>query len=397
MHLNTFYDTTRIPPLASSFVFTPPVDNSGTNYQSRLPGSQSIMITPSIAITPGPATIIPGDTMALAISYKAIQQPELEIPNDRTVIAFYYNASGINNLFSPVGATTEYNFGGTPTKAIRMHNTETIISLSSLPSQIQRKLKEYIGSFTQVLYINAPYNSSEKNIFLSLAPNANPSDYTSLQSLVKAVVIDYRSSDPSKYNVQVNDQYFGIDFTSRDPSYMTVSPFTFKNKASASDKKVNYNIHFENEGPGPAKSIVIEVEIPKGMRLPASGENIFTCTMGGRRATMVSGLTAHVINTYPKICHYAFDRSHNKITFTINDADLKGTVESNGVNDRGDIVFSLRTQGAGNVRYLNQCMFSKVSITFDSNPPVVSYFTTRVGPNFSIGCRPDLIVLPRPN
>ncbi|MEP7236656.1 MAG: hypothetical protein ABI685_02285 [Ferruginibacter sp.] len=397
VQLNTFYDTTRIPPLASSFIFIPPVDNSGTNYQSRIPNSQSILITPSIALTPGPATIIPRDTMTLAISYKAVHPAEIGILNDRTVIAFYYNASGITNLFSPIDAATQYNFSGTPTKAIRMHNAETIVSLSSLPSQIQGKLNENIGSFTQVLYISAPCNSSEKNIFLSLAPNANPSDYTRLQSYVRAVVIDYRSSDPSKYNVQYIDQYFGINFKSRDPSYMTVSPFTFKNKASAIDKKVNYNIHFENEGAGPAKSIIIEVEIPKGMRLPASGENMFTCTLGGRRATTVSRLTGHVMNTYPKLCHYAFDRSHNKITFTINDADLKGSVESNGINDRGDIVFSLRTQDAVNMRYLNSCMFSKVSITFDGNPPVVSYFTTRVGPDFSIVCQPDVTVFPRPN
>ena len=274
---------------------------------------------------------------------------------------------------------------------------ETIISLSSLPDQIQGKLNEYIGSFTQVLYISAPCNSSEKNIFLSLAPNANPSDYTRLQSYIKAVVIDYRSSNPSKYNVQHIDQYFGIDFKSRDPSYMSVYPFTFKNKASAIDKKVNYYIHFENDGAGTAKSIVVEVEIPTGFRLPPSGENMFTCTIGGRRATIVSGLTGHVQNTYPKLCHYAFDRSHNKITFTINDADLKGTIESNGFNDRGDIVFSLRTQDAGNMRFLKPCMFSKVSIKFDSNPAVVSYFTTRVGPNFSIACRPDVTVVPRPN
>lgn len=401
VQLSRFYDTTRIPPLASSFTFNPPVDNSGTNFQSRLLGTQSVMITPSIAVTvPGPATIIPGDTMTLAITYKSIPVGELNPPNDRTIIAFYYNDPGITNLFSTISNNPQYNFSGTMVNAIRMHNSETIISYSAIPSQLRSQLDNYKGQFTQALYIRAPYsgNDIEKNIFLSLAPNANAADYTKLKSFVRAVVLDYKSNNLNQFNIQHSDQNFDINFLSRDPNHITVFPLSFKNRQGAIDKRVDYHIHFENEGAGRASSIIIETEIPKGFRLPAIGVNLFTCTIGGRLISMVTGPIENVINSPQRLCHYAFDRSNNKIKFTIINADLKGTIEANGINDRGDIAFSLRTQNAPNQNSIKPCMFSKVSIKFDFNNPVINYFTTRVGPNLLIPCRPDITAVPpKPN
>jgi len=401
VQLSRFYDTTRIPPLASSFAFHPPVDNSGTNFQNHLSGNQSIQITPSIAVTtPGPATVIPGDTMTLAITYKRIQLGEFDPTNDRTIVAFYYNGPGISNLFSPIDNTTQYNFSGIMTNAIRVHNSE-IINPVDIPASIQYQLDQYKGSFTRVLYFRAPYNSSdaERNIFLSLAPNANPSDYTKLKSSVRAVILEYKSSNLNQFNAQANDQVFDINFLSRDPNYMTVFPYSFKNKTAAIDKKVDYHIHFENIGAGPANKIIIEVDLPGGFQLPVSGENIFRCTIGGSIVSMIDGLVKQVQKPLvPRTCSYLFDRIHNKITFTISNADLKGTIESNGINDRGDITFSLRTPKAVNQNHISTCMFSKVSIFFDGQNPEVSYFTTRVGPNFSIICNPNYsVVPPKPN
>lgn len=394
VQLNTYYDTTRIPPLSAAFSFTPPIDNSSTNFiPVRLPGSQSILLTPSADISNnGIQTIIPGDMITMAITYKAAQGAEFDFTTDRTIVAFYYNAPGVTNLFTPISGSTQFSFSGTPVNAIRVPFGESIVALSSIDPNIQTILSSYIGSYDQKLYFSTTTSISERNIFLSLLPNANPADYTKLKSSVRAVVIDYLSTDLSKNRVRVYDQSFAIDFKSRDPNFLTVSPLTFKNRSSAINKAVNYKVHFENVGPGTASKIVIEVDIPKGFRLPVGGEKIYDCIVGGKEVRMLYQAPGTVVvpSINDKVCIYSIDRAHNKFTFTISNADLKGSIESNRINDRGDITFQLRTQDAANAQFINMCMFSKVLITFDGNRPVGNYFTTRVGPNYTTPCRPDL-------
>jgi uncharacterized repeat protein (TIGR01451 family) len=387
VQLNTFYDTTHRPPHASSFIFNPPVNNNGTNFQDHLYGAQYITITPSIAtISPAKATIIPGDTMTLAITYKRIAQPELVPPNDSTIIAFYYNSPGVNNLFSPIDNTTQYNFNGTMVDAIRTHNLETLVNYAEIPSAIAAELDHKKSNFSKALYFKTPYvgNDAERNIFLSLAPNMNPADYNLSRSMtsVRAVVLDYRSSDLTKFDVGYFDQPFMVDFASRDPNYINVLPLSFKDRGSAINRKVDYQVHFENSGPGNANSIVVEVILPPGIRWESNSSNSFTCTIGGRLVRMVTGLVNVPPNTHPRLCYYSFNTATHSIRFEIINTDLKGSIESNGRNDRGDISFSLKTVSAENQNKIVSCMFSKVAIKFDLNLRVEGTFATRVGPGF---------------
>lgn len=390
VHLNTYYDTTRRPPHLSSFRFTTPTDNTGTNFQTLLTGNQFIKITPSVLIaSPDSGTIIPGDTMALAITYKNIPSSEL-YTNDRTVIAFFYNDDNNTNVFSPINNATQYNFNGTMVNAIRLHNGESVVSPNTIPQQIRTQLDVYKGNLTQALYISAPYSGgNERNLFFTLAPNSNPADYQRLATTVKAVLVDYKLNNLSKRLIDHAEQPFRVSFLSRDPNYITTSPFCFKDISSATNRNVDYNVQFENIGAGNAEKIVIEVTIPKGIQFPTTGTRLFECSIGDIPVSMTTGIVGVSFGKKERSCRYDLYPESRKIKFTISNADLKGSVEMSGINHKGQIKFKLKTSLSRNT--IRQCMYSTVSIKFDSNEVLKDICLTRVGCGLTTPCPPEFI------
>ena len=382
--LNTYYDTIRRPPHGSSFVFNPIISNGVNPPQNLLSGSAV-----PLKITPTVTTIIPGDTMSLAITYKNVPPQEIN-PFNRSVVAFYYNSTGVNNQFSPVNGFTQYNFSGTPVNAVRPHNGASLVAFNTLPQQIQNQLNMFSGSFSQALFFNVPYQASgpERNIFFSLAPNSNPADYNQLTSTVKAVLIDYSSVDPGLFVKKEIVKDFDIDFVSRDPNAIKAIPYCFKSFNDAANQDIIYTIDFANIGAGNANTIQIVATIPRGILFPAEQLTILDSRIG-KTPFDISKQGNIELKTAARKCTYRLYPDTRKIKFTITNANLKGFVETKGGNNEGFIKFKLRT---GNI-IQDECMMTLVSIKFDSNASLNDACAIKIGCDHTI-C-PDVFYDPK--
>jgi hypothetical protein len=372
--LYSFYDTFPPPKHGISFNFNPTPSSKTNPVQNILTTGQFIKTTNCIG-----DTIIPNDTMTLAVTYKNSSSNSDGCSYNQSVIAVFYNSPDNTNLFAQVPTdNTTYNFNGTAVKPLRKHNGETVTALSSMPSAIQSILNSSGGGFSKALYMTAPYISggAERNFFMSLVPNPVPANYQSQTGTVKAVLIDYNSSNPSNcYNGTSFSQIFEVSLTSRDPNSITIAPDLFPNLSSAVNKPIDYKIHFENEGPGRANRILIAASIPNGIQFPTSGEEIFICKIGDDEVAVVEGSQPLSVEKKNRSCTYRLDPINRKIYFSIINAQLSGTVGLKGKNNIGEISFSLKTNSNRNIP---KTMSSQVSVIFDDNKAETSSALIRV-------------------
>jgi hypothetical protein len=406
VQLNTYYDTIRIPPLTTSIAnFDPQTSTINNPPQNTLLSNQYLKITPSTN------TIIPGDMMTVALSYKNTTPADDAVQFDRSILVFYYNGLENPNIFNevPTGTNAEpYQFGGVSVPALRKHNNETILSIDQVPAKIRQKLTALNPGYNKVVYISVPYDPSipERNIFLSMAPNSDTSSYTSILSSVKTVLIDYKCnySDPADCGkdsiITELIEPFTIDFVSRDPNNIFTTPNCFNCRSSLvapavncigtyKNKPIDYTIQFENIGAGVADSIRITVSIPKGIKFPSLNEttNLFSCSIGRTNIPIYRNGPPALVNVKNmRYCSYYLNAETGQIVFTIKNSNLAGTIESRGDRSRaGKIKFRLKT--VSNLSRFPTCMISKVSIVFDRNRPETTSSTIRLDCNNKI-CPP---------
>ncbi len=391
VHTNTYYDTIHRPPTDAMYELTPsPSDVGHVQYPDILSVSN-----PSIAITPSVVTVIPGDPMTLAITYKNATIGGDVFCYNSSVIAFYYNATATRNtdFFNPLNASSVFTIGNRQVSSIRTFNGENMRNFADLPIQVRNKLTTYNSNYSQALYFVVPFinSSTEKNIFLSLSPNPDSSNYKNLTDSVRAVMIDYNTGNIDCIDNPMSFlQVFPIRFDSRDPNFIHTIPESFKDTIPATNKKIDYHIHFSNIGAGNAQLVTIDATLPSGVPVPPYNSNPFTCTIGNTKIAVVRDGSNFATVVGASTCIYHIFRDQNKIRFTITNANLKGTVETNGINNAGDITFSLRT--SLNKNDIKPCMISKMSVKFNNNNDAAkdAYFRTRVGIGIFQNCPPEL-------
>jgi uncharacterized repeat protein (TIGR01451 family) len=384
VQLATSYDTTIKPHSFSYYVANAA---KGTNSQNqRLQPGEKIKITTAID-----GTIIPADTMTLALTYKSLNSSSLSGASsscatcNKSVIAFFYNSPENSNLFKQIPTDdTKYNFAGGSVTPIRKYNEESLTTIGSLPAAIKSILEQVGGGGQgtqgmQGVYFTASYNISlgERNIFLSLVTNTSASlsdEQVRFGGLIKVVLIDYDSTNPACNNITSIDKKFDINRLSRDPNYITTTPNCLETLTSPYEQTIKYTIHFENIGEGAADSIKVDVFIPEGIEFLKSGSRMYiTCSLGNIKNVPVAENSRKLLAEKNKRwCLYSFDPLKRKISFKIINASLTGMQGRKMRNNIGEISFRLKTEKRRNPdvpTLIPDCMYSFVSIIFDDNLP----------------------------
>lgn len=370
-----YYDTIRRPPHASTNSIISE-NTPGLNPMQTLTGSNYITVTNAVG-----KNILPNDTMTIAISYKNTPSPSIDDASgyNQSVMAFFYNSYENDKLFKtiPTGSTPLYSFHGGNIKPVRMHNGESVISLGTLPSSIQQKLIDYKANYSDAVYFGVPYNPNgiEKNIFISLVPSSADDIIETNGGYYKAVLIDYGLPLPT---VNTFEQDLITNAVSHDPNGINTTPHCLSVSSPPANKKIDYEIGFENDGTGSAKTIIIEASIPLGIQFPERKikelKNIkgLRCKIGDSNVDVDwIGSPMTISEKGQRKCTYEFKPDSRKIIFRIVNAQLSHQPGPFGKNNIGSINFSLFTYLKENVKNMPDCMYSAVSIKFDDNKPVV--------------------------
>lgn len=367
LQANTFYDTTGRPPHATTIAyFNPPRTTLLNPVQHLLAAGKFVKISTSTT-SANATTIVPGDTMTIAVTYKNSSSGDELNPYNKSILAFFYDGSENPHIFDDIPAgngASPYFFDGVQVPALRMHNLEVVRARSEIPDAVLSQLSTAGTGYNKVLFIEPQYDGGafEKNIFISMAPSHDTSHFTLSNSSFKAVLIDYRNSDAGKVSESI--QPFGVDFVSRDPNEIITTPHCLDVYPIKTNKPINYAVHFDNIGAGEAKKVVVTVFVPKGITVPPGGIFPFTCMVGTRQIPVYAERSNVPQTTTPQ-CFVKLDPDGNKITFRITNANLAGKLSTKNQKNYsyGDILFKLYTGSTG----IKQCLESKVSIVFDTN------------------------------
>ena len=223
--ISSYYDETPRPPRNLSR----PAQNLNPQ-EPLLPNQNFLPIVGSkqkrIGIDPCVDVIVPGDTIAVAITYKPVSAA-----GTNNIVAFFYNKpfNNGNIIFNNINSGTDYEFNNLErTKAIRKHNGESINSgmvPSGLPVNVSGALSTAKGDYANALYflIPAGVDETEKNIFLSLAPTKALKSYSGSTTSFKATIIQYNNNDiiDSADNITY---VLGMSLSSRDPNGIETKP-----------------------------------------------------------------------------------------------------------------------------------------------------------------------------
>ena len=280
-----------------------------------------------IRITPNTLDLVPGDTMAFAVTYNTYKQPSDGPINNKTnsvfKIYFFYN---IDSTFIPVTSNNQSNLmiGASP-KNCREHNGEAISFNPTLPPT---GINAY-GFHDWISYtITAPDNE-ERSVFFTMLP-INDSLKIGTSGSVYAVLTE-------------NDNVIGTHFIqsmpfkpAHDPNYLIQKPapcIQFPKKGYPFE----YTVHFQNTGAGKATEVKVVVHLPKGMDWNSLG--IKKATFAGTDYT-----NKITVNT---------DRSNNELTIIfkydfVNHANyLLGTHDSKqpaiDPQTMGEILFTINS------------------------------------------------------
>jgi hypothetical protein len=244
------YDTSKenlSVPSYFRFSTTATGTGAGSNSFSRYLNGRGIKIIPNSY------DIVPGDTMAFAVSYKTYNETPLskDIYQGTHKIYFFYN-----NNFSFDSLTANSTFGPTGIPFCRTHNQEDPLFLSP-PSAINRDINN--ETYLNAVCFNIPNINTdlEKTVFVTLVP---PRDLELGKSgSVFAVLTD--STGTKKFaEYLIPNMPFA---PAHDPNYIVQRPVCL-----LLEKKIypfTYTVHFQNTGGGNAKEVKLVINLPKGM------------------------------------------------------------------------------------------------------------------------------------
>ncbi len=209
--------------------------------------TQTIREDVGVHVQSNTTSIVPGDTMVFAITYKTISNDPVP-PNYK--LYFFYND---NATFIPL-AGNENLVADLP--FVRLHNAESIFqtSATSFSDDITRQ-----KGFTDRLGFNIGTASDKKfehTVFISMVPKANLTYGES--GSVYAVITD-------ESNNRIASDSIGKMLFARahDPNYLVQLPTCID--LPKRDVPLSYHIHFQNTGDGPANEVKLRIHLPEGL------------------------------------------------------------------------------------------------------------------------------------
>jgi len=366
-----YYDTTPRPPRDAAVMIS--------NSESTIPTAQNMLNGGHIGIDPCVSSIVPGDTMAVALIYKPFLY---SVGGNKTMVAFFYNMPyNGGNIFKSIGINTKYKFNGTKVPAIRTFKSERLFdSYDEMSSNTPHTVVNFLDHIKSngndyTLYNNALYfevgtNTTENNIFLSLAPDPDSVNYTTgRSSAFRAVIIRYDSVSGTIFAQRDTTVNLQVSFFARDPNGITTFPHCFKSPA---DRLISDSVFFQNDGPGEASNVEVTVAIPKGMVFP---NDFFVASL------KINGIKLPFLNRrlFPNALNtYLLQPGNREIHFRMNKISLAGNIPPIDINKRkAAITFKIRTNyNASTIP--NGCSYTTASIVFfnadtgSPNPAIVA-------------------------
>jgi PKD repeat protein len=159
---------------------------------------------------------------------------------------------------------------------------------------------------------------------------------------------------------------------SHDPNYIAVSnrKVSFRRVRS---KSLEYSVHFQNNGEGPASTIQLSTQLPKGME--PSGIKVLS--MYPECALCPEGpIASSCLDTTLK---------KGQVIFTFHQIYLPGSNQK-GVNDRDSTKGFVKYRLEFGRKVKKYPFSNQASIVFDRNPPILTnYAETHFKPGWSIG------------
>lgn len=293
-----------------------------------------------VIITPNIESVVPGDTMVFAVSYRI---PSAPAGANYKLVFFYHNS-----VFDQIDGNPDISVGGTLFPAIRFTHGESLISPGSLADDIIEAIQTESGGYTTYIVFNVFLDTfTEKNIFITLRPSELVP--TGSAAAVKAVLLRSEGDEDgggSGYvtvgQAETPDMF--VD-KAHDPNYITQDPhciITSKNNTT-----LNYRVHFQNDGAGVADMIVVRVGLPAGTRFT---DLTFDKALIGNQIQQIT---------------VEQGAAPDSVIFSFNNIHLTGAKNNpNGYSDpntMGDIFFAVKTNSS-----LADTIYSQAAIYFHS-------------------------------
>jgi len=289
-----------------------------------------ILTKSNLKITPNSFDIVPGDTMAFAVTYNIpkdnpVPQPkgDQKLVNKVYKLYFFYNA---DSTFVPVNSESQSNLmnAGSP-KNCRWHSGEIISFNPTLPPT---GINIY-GHHDWICYtLLATTVNAERSVFFTMLPINDSLKIGTLGS-VYAVLTE-------------NDQPIGTDFIqnmpfrpAHDPNYLIQEPGCLN--FPKSEHPFEYTVHFQNTGAGRAKEVKVVVHLPKGMNWNSLG--IKKATFAGIDYTSKIIVRTDQLNNQ-LIIFYKYD-SINRTNYLLGTIDSKQPAVD--PMTMGEILFSINS------------------------------------------------------
>ena len=329
---------------------------------------------------------IPNEEMVVIMSYKN----ELNYTSNGKLYLFFNEKKYKSNNFEIIDTRTYHNerevmdevvasnFGTNDSDSFLVSMNDdylqfkTIQQDTTLRKNINSTIadaKEYYRNWHVLEFDDMP-PGEERSVFHTLKTTPEMLKDTSAIVTLRGVYVPDRSYGDHK----VKDLELEI-VTSHDPNKMSnTSPFL--NYRLVRFKRLKYKVRFQNDGEGPAKTIRLEVDIPK----------------------MFDKTTLEVEDMYPKceICpkdqpvtYSCLDTifTKNQAIFTFKNIYLPGTSQKNVKekdSTKGFVKYSIKF----GKDFHKQKTKSRTAIIFDKNDPIITnYSTTRFTPGISIGAK----------
>lgn len=274
------YDTIKPPQIFAMVIKNAPVNQSGFYYQQLLSTGDVINVTPIAS------DLNVRDEMLFIITYRK------PIGITQGTITFFYNqteASVFNVIDTASVILPTVDNGGVPIKRIRWHSTESWAGTGASGS---RNVNGNSYSNALVWNINPLYDSSaEHNIFVSLRtkdnfPKQNKTHVEAIFQYTKEA--DTVNAIPAITESKFSSRTLTASLDPHDPNYITTFP---KCIVKGTEKtKVNYLIHFQNEGDGAAYKLEIDVKMDRRLKdaLLLLDSNSFNVTVGNKEITTLN-------------------------------------------------------------------------------------------------------------
>jgi uncharacterized repeat protein (TIGR01451 family) len=211
-----------------------------------------------VKITPSVPDIVAGDTMVYALSYRK----PATAPSGNYKLIFFYNKDG-QKIFKKVLPEKTYMVRDgnekMPLPFLRTHNKESLTAPTSLPAKNYVALKsDFDKSDYLVMNVNITDNEAH-TIFVTMVPLENTKQANKQITSLDLLLVD---PDNNIKKAGYAAKTLG-KLAPHDPNWQEAIPTCLV--LPKRNQEINYQIHFQNIGAGPATKVVVKTAIPSGL------------------------------------------------------------------------------------------------------------------------------------